>query len=105
MSNNKHKAIFLAVVMFLFPLAVNAVTITIYGKGGIRVYPPAICPEESQQKCAEIQFIEGSSSNEVTVLDANSTDQYRAIFDQPIPAEVTEMQGSELEIKSIEPIE
>lgn len=89
----------------LFPLIANAgIEIKVYGRGGIRIYPPAICPEPSQDLCAEIKISTwGASEGEVD--DPYSSNRYRVVFGEPIPPNTYEVQGSDLVLESIEPIE
>jgi len=48
---------FILVTLFLYYANANAATtIIIYGTGGVQVWPPAVCPKESTNKCAEIKF-------------------------------------------------
>jgi len=43
--------------LFSFNYSIAApVTVIIYGKGGVQLIPPKICPQESNNKCAEVKF-------------------------------------------------
>ncbi|MCR4424254.1 MAG: hypothetical protein WHU95_00015 [candidate division WOR-3 bacterium] len=96
----------LVAVLFalLCPLIANAeIQITIYGYGGVTIIPPAICPKHSTDKCAEIRILNwGSSVGTAIDLLGN---QYRVVFAEPIPGFATQIQGADLRLESIEPIE
>jgi len=94
-----------SLILLLLPLTANAkIVVKIYGKGGIQIIPPAVCPQQDPALCATIE-IEDYNSTEGLVEDAFSTNKYRVVLCEPIPPDVTEMQGSDLVLESIEPIE
>lgn len=91
----------IALLLLLMPLVANAATITIYGKGGVQLIPPALCPKESSSACATIELDTASPNpNEWLVYPVVGFEVYRAVLD-PIDPEITEMQGSELVIHSM----
>ncbi len=96
---------FAALMLLLLPLTANAkIVIKIYGRGGIQIIPPAVCPQPSQTVCAEIE-VNSVNSTDAVVTDAVSGKRYRAVLAQPVPSDVAEMQGSDLVLTSIEPLE
>jgi hypothetical protein len=93
-------------VLWLVPMSAYAVTVTIYGAGGIQLFPPKICPDSSSAKCADVQWdSEDPNPSEVLVQDALTYEWYTAYLAEPIPPETEGMQGSELEVDSIVPVE
>lgn len=94
-----------SLMVLLLPLTANAVTVTIYGTGGVVIYPPAICPDSSTAVCMTIALGMYPNPDEGLGQDAISGNTYRVTLAEPIPPGVTEMQGSDLELESIEPIE
>ncbi len=97
----------LAVVVLILAVPTHAqgkTVVVIYGKGGVRLWPPAICPEQDPAKCADVTF-ESETPTEVTVADALDGANYAAVLAEPIPANLSSMPGSELPVESIEPLE
>ncbi len=90
-----------ALALLLLPLTANAVTITIYGSGGVHIWPPSICPDASTNHCVDITFDSEDPYN-VFVQDAGSANQYQAILGTPA---TPDSQGGDLDIVSITPIE
>ncbi|MEO0004609.1 MAG: hypothetical protein ABIK49_01210 [candidate division WOR-3 bacterium] len=80
------------------------ITIRVTGYGGIRINPPAICPNPSPATCFSIT-IESTNPIEGIAEDPLTSYKYRVIFSEPIPPEVTEISGADLPIETIEPIE
>ncbi len=95
--------LFLIIGFLFIPIRSEAVTITIYGHGGIQIVPPKVCPD-SGGKCVEIVF-SASNGNEIVIQDANTGQKYLVILEEPLPADATEVQGADLKIKIIEPLE
>ncbi|MEO0079056.1 MAG: hypothetical protein ABIK44_00040 [candidate division WOR-3 bacterium] len=96
-------AVFL--ILVLLPLTANAkIVVKIYGKGGIQIIPPAVCPQQDPALCATIE-IEDYNASEGVVEDAFSSNKYQALLAEPIPDGLTGMQGSDLQLESLEPIE
>lgn len=78
-------------------------TIIIYGKGGVVLIPPKICPEQSDKKCAEIIF-DGptpQSTNEVSIRDSEGN-LYRGILAEPFKKNIKAMQGKDINLIKIE---
>lgn len=96
--------LYAAVLILLLPLIANAdIQIKIYGYGGVNIIPPQVCPKRSNDVCADIRILNwGSSEGIVTDLSGN---KYRVVFAQPIPDNATSLQGADLHLESIEPIE
>ncbi len=95
------------VALLLAPASASAKTVVvIYGKGGIQIWPPAVCPDQDPAKCAEVTIDEASSNPlEVTIVDAITGAPFRGTLAEPIPPSILEMQGSGLSIESLEPLE
>lgn len=94
-----------AVAEMLAPAAVDAATVTIYGKGGVRIWPPAVCPEESPAKCATIEWDACGPNPYVGTVTAELTgQQYTGYFPNPL-CDTSAMQGSDLPVDSLVPIQ
>ncbi len=100
-----HFIIATLLLVLSLPLITNAsiIKIKIYGKGGVRISPPQICPEASSQVCAELNIF-GSGSTDGEAIDT-SGNRYRIVLKHSIAEGTTELQGADLELESVEPIE
>jgi hypothetical protein len=87
----------------LLPATAEAkIVVTIYGNGGIQILPPAVCPDSSDHVCATIEFF-ATDPYDVVVKEAGSSNEYNAVLGTAIQS--NSMQGKDLDIESITPIE
>ena len=87
----------------LIPATAHGATLTIYGKGGVTVIPPKICPESSAAACATLNF--GTDPTHGVVTDLSSNAQYNYVLGTPPPQGLGSIQGQDLDVESISPIQ
>ena len=87
----------------LIPATAHGATLTVYGKGGVQVIPPKICAESSAAKCAELTWSTDPTHGVVT--DASSNAQYNYVLGTPPPQGLQSIQGQDLDVQSISPIQ
>lgn len=93
-------------VLLLLPLVATAATVTIFGHGGVIVFPPTVCPKPSQDVCATVTFdASGPDPYEALVQVPGAPEVYRAILGELIPPGITEMPGADLVLESMELVE
>lgn len=88
----------------LLPGAANALTATVYGSGGYIIDGTCyICPDSSSAVCCTVVF-DSQDPYHLIATDPLGK-QCNVILGQPFPQGVTSVQGSQLDVESIEPIE
>ncbi|MFO7649751.1 MAG: hypothetical protein R6X13_00215 [bacterium] len=89
-------------VAMLLPTVAGALTIqiTIHGKGGLQIAPPRICPQSDPAVCMELT-IDSEDPYTMYGADENGTN-YIVYLSEPIPPNLSAMQGSDLKIDHID---